>query len=234
MRMSFYRCWTLLKQHDNKPLLSSLRPVIMKLLLWKSVSFSLLVILLNGCVSSPPRNASNVCEIFEDKRSWYRAAKAAEARWGAPMSVSMAVLYQESSFKARAKPARGRFLWIIPWARPSSAYGYAQALDSTWQDYERQSGNRGASRSNFGDAIDFVGWYNSNSNRISGISRNNGRDLYLAYHEGNGGYQQGTYREKRWLLDAAAQVQANANRFESQLSECRRDLDKNWFWRLVS
>lgn len=206
----------------------------MNQLSWKMILSSLVALLLNGCVSSPPRNASNVCEIFQDKRSWYKAAKSAEARWGAPIAVSMAVLYQESSFKARAKPARGRFLWILPGARPSSAYGYAQALDSTWQDYERQSGNRRASRADFGDAIDFVGWYNSNSNRISGISRNNGRDLYLAYHEGNGGFQQGSYREKKWLLDAAAQVQANAERYQSQLAECRGDLDKGWFWRLLS
>ena len=200
----------------------------------KIVSSFLITIVLNGCASSPPRNAADVCDIFQNKRSWYRAAKASEARWGAPISVSMAVLYQESSFKARAKPARGKLLWVIPWSRPSSAFGYAQALDSTWQDYERHSGNKRASRSDFGDAIDFVGWYNANSNRISGISRNNGRDLYLAYHEGNGGYQQGSYRSKQWLLDAASQVQSNANRFESQLSECRRDLDKGWFARLIS
>ncbi len=194
----------------------------------------LFAVLLSSCVSSQPRNTSNVCDIFEDRRSWYRAAKTSEARWGAPISVSMAVLYQESSFRARAKPARQRFLWVIPWTRPSSAFGYAQALDSTWRDYENQSGNRRASRSDFADAIDFVGWYNSNSSRISGISRNNGRDLYLAYHEGNGGFQQGTYRNKQWLIDAAAQVQANATRYENQLSQCRRDLDKGWFRRLLS
>ncbi len=197
-----------------------------------SIIFS--VLLLTSCVSSPPRNAMDVCEIFEDRRSWYKAAKASEARWGAPISVSMAVLYQESSFKARAKPPRRKLLWVIPWSRPSTAFGYAQALESTWQDYERHSGNRRASRANFGDAIDFVGWYNSNSNRSSGISRNNGRDLYLAYHEGNGGYQQGSYRGKQWLLDAAAQVQANASQFESQLAQCRRNLDKGWFARLIS
>jgi len=206
----------------------------MRQLTAKAVSIILLGIVTSSCVSSQPRNTADVCDIFQGRRSWYKAAKASEARWGSPIAVSMAVLYQESSFKARAKPARGKLLWVIPWTRPSSAYGYAQALDSTWQDYERQSGNRRASRSDFGDAIDFVGWYNRNSNRSSGISRNNGRDHYLAYHEGNAGYRQGTYQGKQWLLDAASQVQANANRFESQLAECRHDLDKSWFARLFS
>lgn len=191
-------------------------------------------VLLASCVASQPRNASNVCAIFEERRSWYKAARASSERWGIPISVNMAMIYQESSFRARAKPQRNRILWIIPGPRPSSAFGYAQALDSTWADYESRSGNRRASRSDFRDAIDFVAWYNAFSQRASNISRNDARSLYLAYHEGNAGYQRGTYREKRWLLEAAANVQANANRFAEQLDSCRRDLDKNWLQRLLS
>ncbi len=150
------------------------------------------------------------------------------------MAVNMAFIYQESSFNARARPERTRFLWILPGPRPSSAYGYAQALDSTWEEYEQRSGNSRASRSDFEDAIDFVAWYNANSNRISGISRNDAYSLYLAYHEGNGGFQRGTYRDKQWLLNAASQVQSNASRFAGQLDSCRRDLDRNWLQRLLS
>ncbi|GAB5499993.1 MAG: hypothetical protein PsegKO_23040 [Pseudohongiellaceae bacterium] len=191
-------------------------------------------VLLASCVASQPRNASNVCAIFEERRSWYKAAKASSERWDIPISVNMAMIYQESSFRARAKPQRNRILWIIPGSRPSSAFGYAQALDSTWADYESRSGNRRASRSDFRDAVDFVAWYNAFSKRASNISGNDARSLYLAYHEGNAGYQRGTYREKRWLLEAAANVQANANRFAGQLDSCRRDLDKNWLQRLLS
>ncbi|MDA1371958.1 MAG: hypothetical protein O2971_14495 [Proteobacteria bacterium] len=187
-----------------------------------------------ACAATQPRNIADVCDIFEDRRSWYRAAKSSERRWGIPIEVNMAFIYQESSFQARAKPERTRLLWIFPGPRPSSAFGYAQALDSTWDDYVVAANNKGASRRNFDDAIDFVAWYNANSNRISKIERRDARNLYYAYHEGNGGYQRGTYRGKQWLVDAANRVQSNSQRFSSQLAQCRRELDKNWFQRLIS
>jgi len=196
-------------------------------------SLALIASVLAACASSPPESVADICEIFEDRRGWYRAAKSAERRWNVPISVNMAFIYQESSFQSRAKPARNRFLWIFPGRRPSSAYGYAQALDSTWAEYEQKSGNRRASRRNFEDAIDFVAWYNANSSRISNIARNNAAHLYYAYHEGNGGYQRGSYRSKQWLVDAAGRVQSNSSRFAVQLDSCRRELDKNWFQRLL-
>jgi len=206
----------------------------MKFQLIKIASLSLLVSQLAACASSPPENVADICEIFEERRGWYNAAKSAEQRWGVPVSVNMAFIYQESSFQSRAKPARNKFLWIFPGRRPSSAYGYAQALDETWQEYEQKSGNSRASRRNFSDAIDFVGWYNANSSRISNISNNNAMHLYYAYHEGNGGYQRATYKDKQWLVDTAARVQANSSRFAGQLDGCRQDLNKNWFQRLIS
>jgi hypothetical protein len=205
----------------------------MNVLSLKILSLGLLLMTLASCVSSPPENLANICEIFEDRRSWYKAAKKAERRWGIPTAVNMAFIYQESAFRAKAKPARNRFLWIFPGRRPSSAFGYAQALDGTWREYEKNSGNSRASRSSFSDAIDFVAWYNSNSTRMSNIERDNAMHLYFAYHEGNGGYQKGSYRDKRWLIDTASRVQTNASRFSMQLDGCRRELDKSWFRRLI-
>ena len=41
----------------------------------------------------------------------------------------MAIIKQESSFIADAKPDRRKLLGFIPWKRKSSARGYAQAID---------------------------------------------------------------------------------------------------------
>jgi len=193
-----------------------------------------LLLLLSACASSPPQNTSNICSMFEDRRSWYKAAQRSEKRWGVPIAVNMAVLYQESTFQARARPPRKMYFGFIPGPRPSNAFGYAQALDSTWNDYRNSAGNWGARRSNFSDAIDFAGWYNNNSNRINGIRRDDAYNLYLAYHEGNGGFRNRSYDGKAWLLTAANNVQANASRYSDQLRNCERRLNRNWLMRLFS
>ena len=201
----------------------------MRFLFLPSISFVLI-----SCVTSQPQNITNVCAIFEERRGWFKSAKLSEERWGIPIGVNMAVIYQESSFRARAKPERGRILWVLPGPRISSAYGYAQALDSTWNEYKSISGKTRASRSDFNDAIDFVGWYNANSSRISNIAATDARNLYLAYHEGNAGFQQGSFHDKKWLIDTANRVQINSERFDSQLSGCQKELGKSWLGRLLS
>ena len=172
--------------------------------------------------------------MFKEKRNWYSSAQSAEKRWGIPIAVNMAVIYQESSFKARARPDRSKILWVLPGRRPSSAYGYAQALDSTWNDYKKFSGNKNASRNNFSDAIDFVSWYNSNSRRINSIDYFDAKNFYLAYHEGNAGFARQSYREKQWLINAADRVQRNSQIFSSQLKNCENEFSKGWLWRLLS
>ena len=100
--------------------------------------FSLPIVLaltLSACVSSPPEKPDNICEIFQEKRSWYKAAIRSEKRWKLPPYVLMAFIHQESSFQAKIKPERRKLLGVIPWLRPSSSVGYSQALKNTWQDY---------------------------------------------------------------------------------------------------
>lgn len=198
----------------------------------KGVMVFLVVLALASCASTPPQNTTNICSMFEERRSWYKAAVKSERRWKTPVYVSMAIIEQESSFNARAKPERTMLLGFIPWTRPSSAFGFAQVLDGTWDDYKEDAGNWGARRSSFDDAIDFVGWYTNNSNRINGIARNDAYNHYLAYHEGNGGFTRRTYSKKSWLIDVSRQVQANSNLYERQYSQCEKDLSRNWFMRL--
>ncbi len=185
---------------------------------------------LQGCATSPPRQVDNVCHIFDEKRGWYRDARAAERRWGSPIPVLMAMMHQESSFRPTAKPPRRKLLGFIPWRRPSTAYGYAQAKNETWAEYRVDSGNRWASRSDFADAIDFVGWYNAKSRQRSSIALDDAYNLYLAYHEGHGGFNRRTYQNKAWLLDVARRVDTRAQNYTQQLQTCERRLRRTWWW----
>lgn len=175
-----------------------------------------------GCVSAPPTNPDDLCAIFAERPRWHRAAKDAERRWRAPIPVMMAVMYKESSYRHDAKPPRKKLFGVIPWlGRESTAYGFAQATDAAWQDYVRGTGNRGADRDRFNDAVDFVGWYLNNAHRRAGIGRADARNLYLAYYAGIGGYQRGTWRNNAWLKDAAARVAQRSERYTTQLARCR-------------
>ena len=126
---------------------------------------------LTACATKPPENVADICAIFEEKGGWYKAAKKSEKRWGTPIHVQMAIIKQESTFKFNAKPPRQKLLGFIPWTRPSDAYGYAQALDSTWKRYQSETGRRFAQRDDFDDAIDFVGWYTNNTQKAVGVSK---------------------------------------------------------------
>ncbi len=182
------------------------------------LAVSLAVIVgLAGCATTPPSNVDNLCAIFEQKSKWYKYSKCAEKKWGAPIPVQMAIIHQESRFNAKAIPPRKRLLGFIPWKRPSTAYGYTQALDTTWDNYMKNTGNYCASRKDFDDACDFIGWYINTSSRKLGISPDNAYAQYLAYHEGVGGYSRGTYLQKPWLIAVARKVAARARRFQLQL-----------------
>jgi hypothetical protein len=183
-----------------------------------------------GCATTPPENVENICAIFEDKSRWYRAAKQSEERWGTPIHVQMAIIRQESTFEFDARPPRRRLLGFIPWTRPSDAYGYAQALESTWDWYKEDTGRRFADRDDFEDAIDFVGWYTNISQQSVGISKWDPYNQYLAYHEGHTGWQRNSHRSKRWLTNTARRVDYRAREWGAQLRGCEKDLDDGWWF----
>jgi len=180
----------------------------------------LLSLSLTGCVTVPPKCIDNVCTIFQEYPDWYTAAKASECQWGVPVPVQMAIVHQESSFRCDARPPRRWILGFIPWTRPTTAYGYAQAVDGTWDLYQKKTGHRFARRSRFEDAIDFVGWYLHTAHCQLGIAPTNTYALYLAYHEGLQGYAQRRYMQKPWLMKVATKVGVRAKQYYSQLRFC--------------
>ena len=187
------------------------------------LSIFLVLILVSSCGSkgSAPRNLDNACSILNQKPSYLKAFKRAEQRWGVPIHVQMATIYHESSFNRKARTSMRFVFGVIPVGRRSSAFGYAQALDGTWKEYKSEAGRRFARRDNIGDAADFMGWYMNATRKRAGVSLNDARNQYLAYHEGHTGYLRGSHRSKPWLLDVASQVQARSNLYQRQLRSCR-------------
>ena len=181
-----------------------------------------LVLILASCVreNQPPARQDDACAILDQRRGWLRDMRKTEAVWGAPISVQMAIIWKESNFRARAKTRRTYFLGSIPRGYISTAFGFSQALDGTWEDYQAATGANGAKRSDYGDSTDFIGWYMAKSNRVNGIGMDDAYNQYLAYHQGQAGYARGSYRSQDWLLNVARQVQNRANMYESQLPHC--------------
>ena len=201
---------------------------------WSCIIFASLSLLLAACSPSPPTHQENICTIFNEYPQWYWAAKDVRDRWHIPISVLMSVMYSESRFTAAAKPPRDRLLFIVPWQRPSTAYGYSQALNQTWRNYQADTGHHNAYRDEFSDAADFIGWYSHQIALRTGIpiSNSSAYAIYLAYHEGITGYINGSYRKKPWLVSLAKQVQRRAWDYQTQLLSCEKDLPQKPWWRL--
>lgn len=184
---------------------------------------SILLMLLASCGGgrfSAPRELDNACAIVAERPAYLRAMKATERRWGIPVHVQMATIHQESKFIGNARTPHRFALGIIPMGRQSSAYGYSQALDGTWEEYEEDSGSWNARRDRIDDATDFMGWYMDQSTRELGISKWDAQAQYLAYHEGRTGYRNQSYLGKPWLMDVSAKVASRAEMYRAQLSAC--------------
>jgi hypothetical protein len=179
---------------------------------------AILVSLINACSVTPPPNKENICSLFREKDDWYEAAFATEQKWGVPIPVQMAIMFQESSFIADARPP-----FDPTRTSQSTAFGYAQAKDETWDHFLSHSHRFSGDRDNFADATDFIGWYCDLSNQKLHLSKWDANNLYLAYHEGHGGYQRHSFLSKSWLMITAKKVAQRANNYRYQLSRCERE-----------
>lgn len=189
------------------------------------------VVFLAGCATTPPKHPQDLCAIFDEKSDWHEPATEAAERWGSSIPVMMSIMYQESQFVADAQP-KFRWFLFIPLGRPSSAYGYPQAKDETWDWYTDKTGNGFAERDDFEDAIDFVGWYNAQTMQRNRVRPHDAYSFYLAYHEGHGGFERGTFRNKQWLKNIAQKVASRAATYDRQYAHCRKrliDADASWF-----
>ncbi|MEQ1636963.1 MAG: hypothetical protein ABL903_09725 [Methylococcales bacterium] len=181
---------------------------------------------INACSISPPQNKENICALFREQEDWYGAAFATQQKWGVPVHVQMAIMFQESSFVADARPPFNPAREI-----QSSAFGYAQAKDETWAHFLTHSHRVSAERDNFADASDFIGWYCNLSFQKLHLSKWDASNLYLAYHEGHGGFARQTYRQKDWLMRTAQKVAWRAANYRNQLNRCEQEFSRSgWFF----
>ena len=182
------------------------------------------VLLLGSCGGtgnfSAPRNLDDACSIVSERPEYLRSFRAVERKYGVPVPSLMAIIYQESKFIGNNRTPHRYALGVIPVGRQSSAFGYSQALDGTWEEYQRGPGGRGARRDDIGDASDFMGWYMAQTVEETGVQLGDTRNQYLAYHDGRTGFLRGTYRRKPWLLRIADEVATRAVVYDTQLKSC--------------
>ena len=186
----------------------------------------ILIIFISGC-SSVPKNTADSCSIFNERYMWYKHAKKAEKKWGTPVYLQLAIIKMESSFDWLAKPPRKKLFKVVPYKRPSSSFGYSQAVKKTWELYKSETDNPLALRTRFKDSVMFIGWYISKTNKINKISFNDSYRQYLNYYLGWGGYASKVYKTDKKAIIFAKSVEKQSRIYKNQLKECQKSLDKN-------
>ena len=169
---------------------------------------------------SAPRELDDACSIVSQRPEYLRAFRQVERKYGVPVPSLMAIIYQESKFIGNNRPPHQYALGVIPVGRQSSAVGYSQALDGTWEEYQDEVGGRRARREDIYDATDFMGWYMVQTVEETGVPITDTRNQYLAYHDGRTGFNRGTWRSKSWLIRIAGEVADRAVMYDTQLLAC--------------
>jgi hypothetical protein len=185
--------------------------------------FFVILLFLNAC-SSIPKNTADGCSIFSERYLWYKHAKKAEQKWGTPIYIQLAFIKMESDFDWLARPERLKIFKVIPYRRPSSSFGYSQAVKGTWKQYKEETNNKLATRTRFKDSVDFIGWYTNKTEKLLKISKKNAFRQYIAYHEGWGNYKK--YKEKPKVILLAKKVQQQSDKYKSQLNKCSKSLNR--------
>ena len=183
-----------------------------------------LIFFITAC-SSVPSNTSNSCSIFNENYLWYKHVKKTEKKWGTPIYLQLAIIKMESGFDWLAKPPRQKLFKIVPYKRPSSSFGYSQAVKGTWKQYKTETGNKFATRSRFKDSVDFIGWYTTKTEKILKVSKTDAFKQYIAYHEGWGNYK--NYKSNKKVINLAKRVEKQSNIYKEKLSDCKKPLSTN-------
>ena len=187
----------------------------------------ILLFFLTSC-SSVPKYPQNACKIFGQKYLWYKSTKKSSDTYGAPIHIILAFVNKESGFNRWAKPKRKKLFKILPYKRPSSSFGYSQAVNKTWELYKTETNNPLALRTRFKDSVMFIGWYMSKTKKINKISLNDSYRQYLNYYLGWGNYAKKTYKTDKKAIIYAKKVQEQSKIYKNQLTECQKNLNNKY------
>ena len=191
----------------------------------RKIKLILIILLILSSCSSIPRNTQNSCEIFEERYLWHKHARASYKKWGAPIHLQLAIIKKESDFNWLAKPPRKKIFNLIPFKRPSSSFGYSQAVKGTWEQYKRETGNSIVTRARFKDSTDFIGWYINKTSKLLKIPKDDAYRQYLAYYKGWGDYK--NYKNDKKAILYAKNVKELSIKYRKQLTLCKKNLNKN-------
>ena len=196
-----------------------------KKILKNNLIIIIILVLLSSC-SSVPKNPSNACKIFGERYLWYKHIKKSSKTYGPPIHIILAFVNKESGFNRWAKPQRTKLFKVVPYKRPSSSFGYSQAVKKTWEQYKNETNNPLALRTRFKDSVMFIGWYMNKTKKINKIPLNDSYRQYLNYYLGWGSYANKVYESDKRAIILAKNVEKQSNIYKSQLRECQKILDR--------
>ena len=196
-----------------------------KKILSRNLIYFIIFFFIASC-SSVPKNPSNACKLFGERYFWYKHAKKSSEKYGAPIHVILAFVNKESGFNRWAKPKRTKLFKIVPYKRPSSSFGYSQAVKKTWELYKTETGSTLALRTRFKDSVMFIGWYMNKTNKINKIPLSDSYRQYLNYYLGWGNYAKKVYKTDKKAIIFAKSVEKQSKIYKNQLKECQKSLDR--------
>tara|TARA_X000001036_G_C20427580_1_gene703767 strand:+ start:216 stop:830 length:615 start_codon:yes stop_codon:yes gene_type:complete len=199
---------------------------VQKKILNKNLIYLIFFFFIISC-SSIPKYPSNACKIFGERYLWYKHSKKSSEVYGAPIHVILAFVNKESGFNRWAKPKRQKIFKIIPYKRPSTSFGYSQAVKGTWEQYKNETNNPLALRSRFKDSVMFIGWYINKTNKINKIPFNDAYRQYLNYYLGWKSYSKKKYKTDKKSIILAKKVEKQSKIYKNQLKECQKALNRN-------
>jgi len=186
-----------------------------------SIISLLLFSLLTGCSQQQP---PQLCTLLQREHVWSQYQHHTKNK----LSTILAIIQHESGFRSNARPVKSWLVpGLIPWEHHSSAYGFSQAIASTWQEFKAE--NPGLhQRESYYSSVLFIDWYLSKYKKYIPVNkRNHPYELYLLYHEGPTAYQQ-THRISKATKNYAAKVAATARKFEGELKTCHLQWQNEW------